>query len=112
MNFYPDALREAWEARCWYARTAASFLAELDHAQEHVVAHPERWPTYRHDTRSDHRSGRWQDGAQEPQAGNKKPVLPKRKLGKTGVEVTLLNHGTVGEPAGLNRLLRTAYLDI
>ena len=39
------------------------------------------------------------------------PVLPKRKLGNTGVEVTLLNHGTVGEPAGLNRLLRAAYLE-
>src|SRR5262249_28387821 len=31
--------------------------------------------------------------------------------GKTGVEVTLLNHGTVGEPAGLNRLLRLAYAE-
>src|ERR1700678_2487817 len=49
--------------------------------------------------------------AQEAQTGNTKPVLAKRKLGKTGVEVTLLNHGTVGEPAGLNRLLRTAYLE-
>jgi uncharacterized protein len=47
--------------------------------------------------------------AQETTAGGKKPVLPQRKLGKTGVEVTLLNHGTVGEPAGLNRLLRAAY---
>ncbi len=50
--------------------------------------------------------------AQEPKAGNtNKPVLPTRKLGRTGVEVTLLNHGTVGEPAGLNRLLRAAYLE-
>ena len=40
--------------------------------------------------------------------GNK-AVLPTRKLGRTGVDVTLLNHGTVGEPAGLNRLLRSAY---
>ena len=50
-------------------------------------------------------------GAAEPKAGNTKPVLAKRKLGKTGVEVTLLNHGTVGEPAGLNRLLRAAYAE-
>ena len=49
--------------------------------------------------------------AQEPKAGNGKLVLPTRKLGKTGVEVTLLNHGTVGGPAGLNRLLRAAYLE-
>lgn len=48
--------------------------------------------------------------ADEPKAGGQ-AVLPTRKLGKTGVEVTLLNHGTVGEPAGLNRLLRTAYLE-
>ncbi|WZO96443.1 aldo/keto reductase [Isosphaeraceae bacterium EP7] len=47
--------------------------------------------------------------AQEPKGVQKKKVLPTRVLGKTGVEVTLLNHGTVGEPAGLNRLLRAAY---
>ena len=52
-------------------------------------------------------------GAQEPKAGttSTKPILAKRKLGNTGVEVTLLNHGTVGEPAGLNRLLRAAYAE-
>ena len=49
--------------------------------------------------------------AQESRAGANKPVLTTRKLGKTGVEVTLLNHGTVGEPAGLGRLLRLAYLE-
>ena len=47
--------------------------------------------------------------AQEAKANGEKPVLPTRTLGKTGVDVTLLNHGTVGEPAGLARLLRTAY---
>ncbi|WP_165230193.1 aldo/keto reductase [Aquisphaera insulae] len=47
--------------------------------------------------------------AQEARANQAKPVLTTRKLGKTGVEVTLLNHGTVGEPAGLARLLRTSY---
>ena len=30
---------------------------------------------------------------------------------RTGVEVTLLNHGTVGEPAGLSRLVRASYLE-
>ena len=38
-----------------------------------------------------------------------KPVLPTRMLGKTGVEVTLLNQGTVGQPSALERLLRMAY---
>ncbi len=38
-----------------------------------------------------------------------KPILPKRVLGKTGVEVTILNQGTVGQPASLERLLRYAY---
>ena len=47
--------------------------------------------------------------AEEPKDGRDKPPLPRRLLGKTGVEVTLLNHGTVGEPAGLARLLRMAY---
>ena len=42
-------------------------------------------------------------------AKENKPVLPKRVLGKTGVEVTLLNQGTVGQPAALERLLRMAY---
>src|SRR4051812_41424137 len=46
---------------------------------------------------------------QGPAAGQDKTVLPRRVLGKTGVEVTLLNHGTDGEPAGLGRLLRVAY---
>ena len=41
--------------------------------------------------------------------GGNKPVLPTRVLGKTGVEVTMLNQGTVGEPASLGRLLRFAY---
>lgn len=47
--------------------------------------------------------------AEEPKGGQGKSILPTRKLGNTGVEVTLLNQGTVGEPAGLNRLLRTSY---
>jgi hypothetical protein len=54
-EFHPEALLEAWEARRLYAernpQTAAAFLAELDHAQEQVIAHPERWPIYLHGTR-------------------------------------------------------------
>ena len=46
---------EAWEARRWYAernsQTAEAFLAELDHAQEQVAEHPDRWPVYLHGTR-------------------------------------------------------------
>lgn len=38
-----------------------------------------------------------------------KPVLPTRVLGKTGAKVTILNQGTVGQPAALGRLLRYAY---
>jgi aryl-alcohol dehydrogenase-like predicted oxidoreductase len=49
--------------------------------------------------------------ADQPKAQTKTAVLPTRKLGNTGVDVTLLNHGTVGEPAGLNRLLRAAYAE-
>jgi uncharacterized protein len=49
--------------------------------------------------------------AQDPKPANDKGLLPMRKLGKTGVSVTLLNHGTVGEPAGLNRLVRAAYAE-
>jgi uncharacterized protein len=48
-------------------------------------------------------------GADDARPDANKPVLPKRMLGKTGVEVTLLNQGTVGQPAALDRLLRYAY---
>jgi len=36
----------------------------------------------------------------------KNPILPKRKLGKTGVEITILEQGAVQSP---ERVLRTAY---
>jgi predicted aldo/keto reductase-like oxidoreductase len=36
-------------------------------------------------------------------------VLPKRVLGRTGVEVTILNEGTWRAPGSLDRLLRHAY---
>jgi aryl-alcohol dehydrogenase-like predicted oxidoreductase len=38
----------------------------------------------------------------------KTPMIPRRKLGKTGVDVTILNLGTWRSP-GLDRLLRFAY---
>jgi aryl-alcohol dehydrogenase-like predicted oxidoreductase len=45
--------------------------------------------------------------AQDKNAQNK-PVLPKRVLGKTGAEVTMLTLGTVGQ-SSLDRILRLAY---
>ncbi len=45
----------------------------------------------------------------DDKGASNKAVLPTRKLGKTGVEVTLLNQGTVGQPDALDRLLRIAY---
>src|SRR4051812_17998929 len=47
-------------------------------------------------------------GPQE-QHGKARSVLPRRVLGKTGAEVTILTQGTVGQPAALERLLRYAY---
>src|SRR4051794_21977012 len=48
-------------------------------------------------------------GADEKGQDGNKPVLPRKALGKTGVEVTILNQGTVGQPDALERLLRVAY---
>ena len=45
--------------------------------------------------------------ADEPDKASKK-TLPTRRLGKTGVDVTILNQGT-WQASGLNRILRTAY---
>jgi predicted aldo/keto reductase-like oxidoreductase len=47
-------------------------------------------------------------GSQAAQEPAPAPRLPRRPLGKTGVEVTILNLGTWQNP-GLNRLLRFAY---
>jgi predicted aldo/keto reductase-like oxidoreductase len=47
--------------------------------------------------------------AQEPGAVDRKTELPRRVLGKTGVEVTLLNQGTVRAPGALDRLLRYSF---
>ncbi len=43
----------------------------------------------------------------EPKAS--KSTLPTRKLGKTGVEVSILNQGTWRAPGALERILRFAY---
>jgi predicted aldo/keto reductase-like oxidoreductase len=46
--------------------------------------------------------------ADEPKA-EQAAILPTRKLGKTGVDVTILNHGTWLAPGALDRLMRTSY---
>lgn len=49
-----------------------------------------------------------QVGAAADDAPASKPTLPTRKLGKTGVDVTILNQGT-WRASGLPRILRVAY---
>jgi aryl-alcohol dehydrogenase-like predicted oxidoreductase len=50
-------------------------------------------------------------GAEAQDAAAKAPVLPKRKLGKTGLEITLLEMGTgaLRERGVLERLLKLSY---
>ncbi len=53
-----------------------------------------------------------QTGANQPQkASTSAPDLPKRMFGKTGVEVTILNAGTLRVAGFMDRLLRMAYSD-
>src|SRR3954464_15190981 len=47
-------------------------------------------------------------GSQAAPESAKKPAIPRRPLGKTGVDVTILNLGTWKSP-GTDRLLRFAY---
>jgi len=47
--------------------------------------------------------------AQEPGADKQPKLLPKRPLGKTGVEVSILNQGTWKAPDSIGRLLRMGY---
>ena len=48
--------------------------------------------------------------AQDNTPGTRKPLeVPRRVLGKTGVEVTILNGGTARAPGALDRLLRFEY---
>lgn len=55
LEFHPEAVAEARAAREWYtersAEAAEAFVVELDHAIEFIVASPDRWPTYLHETR-------------------------------------------------------------
>lgn len=48
-------------------------------------------------------------GAAAPAAEKKAKTLPRRPLGKTGVDVTILNQGTWKSPDSLDRLLRMGY---
>ena len=47
--------------------------------------------------------------AEEAAAKSKAPTLPRRTLGKTGVDITMLDFGSGGRSPGLDRLLRTAF---
>ena len=48
--------------------------------------------------------------AQDNKPEAQKPLeVPKRMLGKTGMEVTILNGGTARAPGALDRLLRFEY---
>lgn len=55
IEFHPAASAEAENTRAWYADrnqiAAEGFLAELDHAVAQIVEGPERWPTFRLNTR-------------------------------------------------------------
>ncbi len=52
-------------------------------------------------------------GSASPSLGDdpkaSKPTLPTRKLGNTGVDVTILNQGTWRAPGALDRILRFSY---
>src|SRR5437899_1387791 len=48
-------------------------------------------------------------GATAADPENKSAVLPRRPLGKTGIDVTILNQGTWQAPGTLDRLLRMGY---
>jgi plasmid stabilization system protein ParE len=50
IEFHPEAVRDASEARLWYAErsgiAAERFVFELDQAVEQVMEAPDRWPRY------------------------------------------------------------------
>jgi len=49
------------------------------------------------------------EDAAAPAAKEKAPTLPRRTLGKTGVDLTMLDYGSGGRSPGLDRLLRFAF---
>ena len=55
VEFHPQAIIEAREARLWYAlrdrRVASAFVAELEHAIDVIAEARERWPRFLHDAR-------------------------------------------------------------
>ncbi len=55
IEFHPDAIAEAREAREWYADRSAvaatAFMAELDLAIDRISLTPDRWASYLHGTR-------------------------------------------------------------
>ena len=55
-------------------------------------------------------AGAAQIAGESPGAANKKSDLPRRVLGKTGAEVTIVNAGTWRAPDSLDRLLRYSFL--
>ena len=55
-------------------------------------------------------AGAAQVGGDKAGAANKKTELPRRVLGKTGAEVTIVNAGTWRAPDSLDRLLRHSFL--
>ena len=63
---------------------------------------PERWPRLRPSAWRTDRT------AQAQEAPAKALTIPRRPLGKTGIDVTILDAGT-GKGAGLQRILRFAY---
>ena len=50
-----------------------------------------------------------QVAGEQAAAATKKTELPRRMLGKTGVEVTLVDQGTVRQPDALDQLLRYSF---
>ena len=49
------------------------------------------------------------EDAAAPAAKEKAPTLPRRTLGKTGADITMLDFGSGGRSPGLDRLLRLAF---
>ena len=90
-NVHPSRSRE----RCPTTRRTAPTAARS--------SRPVRWPRPRPWARP--------PALEAQDAPAKTPVLPKRKLGKTGVEITMLEMGTgaLRERGVLDRLLRLAY---
>jgi len=55
IEFHPDSIEEARDARQWYTDRSATasdaFMAELDAAIDGIRHNPERWAAYLHGTR-------------------------------------------------------------